>query len=408
MVGLTAGKFHDVAAYLAAHPGLPYVAISNPTGTREGRVRSLMRAIVRTRAELIVGVNIVDTYEAVDRLRSCGKLPEARCAMSVHGIQPDYFEDVRRDSRRLDGVVCTNRLAVELALGAGIASERVGYAQYGVPLSSAQLRVEKGRGGGVLRLAYVGRIETWQKRVLDLPSICEGLVERGVPFELFIAGGGPDERHLRELLQTHTSAGRIRWLGNVPAGEMQERVYSQVDVLLNLSLWETGPIVIWEAMSNGVAVVSSRYVGSGLESALVHMENCLLFDVGNSKQAAAMIESLGSASARERLVKAGHELLASRYNVEASVVAWEQAMNQILAQPVIAPKASGGFQPSGRLDSWLGVRFAESTRRLLRLRYHHVEPGGEWPHSYGNTRFDDDGFWSRASRMDQRKDNCGL
>ncbi len=399
-VGLTAGRFHNVEAYLEQHPGLPCVEIFNPTGTREGRIRALMRTIIATRAQVVMGVNIIDTYEAVNRLRvedhACG----VRSLMTIHGIQPDYFEDVLRESRVLDGVVCTNRLAVEFARRSGVASERVHYAQYGVPQIAEPRRLAPDSKQAALRLAYVGRFESWQKRVFDLLPICNGLVERGVSFQLIMAGAGPDESELRQKLSDHTHAGRVLWLGSVPAQDMTAKVYRQADILINPSLWETGPIVVWEAMAHGLAVVSSRYVGSGREAALVDGVNCMLYDVGNIEHAVSSIAALADNSLRLRLISAGFDLLKLRYNQEASVFAWETAINRVLAQPPVPAFCANPQSSAGRLDRVLGVRFAESVRRVLRRKFEHDEPGGEWPHSYGARRFNEAQFWQEASQMD--------
>src|SRR5262245_5653786 len=95
VLGMTAGRWHDVATYRRAHHGLETIAIENPTGSHEGRIRAIVQAIRHTGPDLVVGVNIPDCYAAVARLRARGDLA-TRVAMTIHGIQPDLFEDARR------------------------------------------------------------------------------------------------------------------------------------------------------------------------------------------------------------------------------------------------------------------------------------------------------------------------
>src|SRR5262245_29083899 len=83
-LGLTEGAFHNVGAYLAAHPMKGVVKIRNQTGTREGRVRALCRAIMAVKPDIVASVNIVDVYSAVDRLKRSQSLP-VRSVMTLHG-----------------------------------------------------------------------------------------------------------------------------------------------------------------------------------------------------------------------------------------------------------------------------------------------------------------------------------
>src|SRR4029079_499825 len=128
-VGLVAGRWHDVERYLAAHPGLPVQAIQNPTGSAEGRIRELARTIDQVQRDVVVGVNIADLYAASQRLRE--RRPQLRTVMSLHGFSGDYLDDLRRESRGLEAVIATNRLACRMCIEhSGMPSERVLYAPY--------------------------------------------------------------------------------------------------------------------------------------------------------------------------------------------------------------------------------------------------------------------------------------
>ena len=99
----------------------------------------------------------------------------------------------------------------------------------------------------------------------DIGAIIAELDRREVAYELLIVGEGPDGGWLRDQLSDAAGSGRVRFLGALAGNDLIEQVYSRVDALLITSLWETGPIVAWEAMANRVAVVTSAYIGSGLE-----------------------------------------------------------------------------------------------------------------------------------------------
>ena len=394
-LALVAGDVHDAPSYLREHPDPAAITVHNPTGSHEGRVRALAAAIERERPAIVCSVNIPDTCAAAARVRRDLGIP-VKAVMTIHGIQPDLFDDLRTFAQVLDGVVCTNRLAS--ALAAEVAGPgRTHYAPYGVDLPAA---VHRHAAGTRLRIAVAGRIEEWQKRGSDLRPIADALAQSGVDFELLIAGAGPDEPHLRAALAPH--AARVKFLGTVPAAEMAARVYGHSDVLLLTSLWETGPLVVWEAMAHGLAVVSSRYVGAGREGALVDGVNCLLFGIGDVRQAAACLEQLQSPALRHRLAEAGRQLVAARYTKPLSIQAWDDCLRKVLAAPPAEDSAGPvAAPPAGRLDRWVGTGPAETLRRLTGRRFRHTQAGGEWPHTLAATDMHDTAFWSHATRVDK-------
>lgn len=399
VLGLVAGKHHDPDLYLREHPFDPVEIIRAPTGTVEGRVRALVRAIRRVRPDLVATANIPDVFRAVDRMRRRGDR-SLRVLMTLHGLQPDYFQDIEAFRAVIDGVVCTNRLTCELAerIG-GMDPSRIFYAPYGV---EAQLTYEEREAGdGELRILYCGRFDQDQKRVLDLPQILCALDSKGVPSSLTLAGGGPLETDLREALTPWVETGRAHFAGGLGAGALAEE-YGRADALLITSSWETGPIVAWEAMAAGVPVVSSRFLGSGLEGALVDGESSLLFPVGDAEGAAeCLVRLAGSLELRDTLRKNAKKLVCERYSTSHSVGQWAGALKRVLERPPrSASQSLPPIQPQGRLDRLLGVGAAETVRHLLRRRFEHAGPGGEWPHSYGD-RSNDEEFLAQARDLDR-------
>lgn len=402
-VGLVSGRWHDVERYVGVYPYLPYIRIDNPSGSAEGRRRALAAAIRRHRPEIVVGVNIADVYPACRRLRLQGE-GWFRCVMALHGIVADLMDDLERHRDVVEDVIATNRLTCRLCSEvAQVLRERVHYAPYGVDTSSLgtiqrERRTRKGNGIP-LRIVYVGRLDYAQKRVDVLPDILGHLDESGLDFRVEIAGEGPREGALREALAPWLASGRATMLGAVSSGNIGE-VYARADVLLVTSSWETGPIVIWEAMAVGVPVVTSRYVGCGLEGALEHGENCLMFPVGDAREAARQLTKLEDPKVVGTLVQAGRRLVDERYSIPHSVAAWSRALQEIAASgsaadtsPECAPR------PAGRLDRLLGTGPAETVRRCLGIAFAHHSPGGEWPHTLSRG-VDGDCFMEIAEQMD--------
>lgn len=142
------------------------------------------------------------------------------------------------------------------------------------------------------------------------------------------------------------------------AGDIGPQVLAKADVLFLTVSWETGPIVIWEVMVAGVAVVTSRYVGSGLKPALQHEQNCLMFQIGACHDVGRQLARLALDPALcQRLVTGGKALSAASYSIERSVQGWVACLESImclpglpLREPISTPA------PSGRLDRlcWWG------------------------------------------------------
>jgi glycosyltransferase involved in cell wall biosynthesis len=399
IAGLVAGRLHDVARYRNHYPNLPTISIENPTGSAEGRIRALLRAMEAVEPDVVVGVNIVDLYAAVRRTRAKGV--RLRAVMSLHGIVGDLLGDLKREGLGLDAVIATNRMTCRLCeTWAAMPPERVFYAPYGVEVPNGDTP-PRPAAAGPLRIAWVGRLEQPQKRVGLIRPILQFLDARGFDYRMMIAGDGPERDRLLKDLKPWLRTGRVEYLGPVPAEDVGSVVYAHADAFLLTSSWETGPIVVWEAMAAGLAVVSSRYVGSGLEGALRHGENCLLFPIHDAAEASTQLARLGDTRLRQALIRGGRELVIQRYSVPRSVSVWADALNQIMGRPVrsvsdFAPTPS----PAGRLDRLFGIRHGESIRRLLGLRFAHSCPGGEWPHSASATS-DEDEFLAFASRVDQ-------
>ena len=403
VVGLVEGpRYHRPETYVAEHPQQEWVAIPCASGTKEGRSRAMVRAIERTSPDLVVAVNIPDTMAAISRMRkSNGSSP--RVAMAIHGIEPELYADVHRFSRALDGVVGVNRLVCRLAEHYGpIAPDRVHYAPCGVDTtgSDRQYACEDR-----LAIAWVGRIEQEQKRAYDIPEILQALEKRGVSFALTIAGSGPDEDALCTALESYVSAGHVRCLGRLDAAAVAPEVYAKADVLLLTSKWETGPIVVWEAMANRLAVVSSSFVGSRLEGALKDGHTALLFPIGEPEAAADALHRLWRDSSLMRhLAEDGCRMVEKDYSRVSSVERWDQALRSVLSSPALSDDVVtfDDAPASGRLDRWLGARAAETVRSVLSRESPDGGPGGEWPHAYGGTCCDSAEFWKVAEELDKR------
>lgn len=126
-------------------------------------------------------------------------------------------------------------------------------APYGVELPRTVTTPPPDRPAGVIRLLYSGRLESPQKRCLTLADLADALHARGVPFELTIAGDGPDAPTLRDRLAEHLARGRAHMPGSIPNEQILQLVKAH-DALVLVSAYEGTPLAGLEAMSMGRAV----------------------------------------------------------------------------------------------------------------------------------------------------------
>lgn len=378
IVGIPDGSYHNGKLYNSHYKGLDARLFKNKTGTQEGRIRALQTFIKEIETDIIMGVNIGDLYEAL--LRSYDSYDHTRLVMSLHAIEANYFADVRTFKDMLDAVITTNRLTHNLVAGfGGMQLERIYYAPYGVKTQNPSTYSDMNRELGLL---WVGRLENTQKRVFDLVMILRNLDKLGVLYQLSVAGDGPDRPKLMADLQEWVHQGKVKFCGTLNKDDLQA-LYRSNHVLLITSEWETGPIVAWEGIDAGLVVVSSRYTGLKAEGTLVNNKTALLYNIGDTEDAAIQIQSLVNPSLRKNLSNEAINVVNERYSLTASLNAWENTLYEIMEKPVkkrYLTDVSFWREPNGKLERYLGRNLSERLRILLPARKP-ADPGCEWPHS---------------------------
>lgn len=105
------------------------------------------------------------------------------------------------------------------------------------------------------RILYVGLL-TERKGVLDLIEASVMLQDEGVPHELWLLGGTPDEGPAAAEPVRAAAEGRATLLGTRRPDEMPA-AYAQADVFCLPSWWEAMPLSVLEAMAAGLPVVAT-------------------------------------------------------------------------------------------------------------------------------------------------------
>lgn len=403
-LGLVSGpRHHQPQCYLDVHPFERTIRIHCGCSTTAGRIQAVRSAIRQSKPDVVLTVNIPDALKATALERSNGR--SVRAVMTCHGIQEDLFADMRLLTLALDAVVCTNQLACRLAAAiSGLTPDRIFHCAYGTAVCT---HLPARPASETFTIGYSGRLEQPQKRIHDLVAIALRLRDTGQSFRFLVAGSGPEEQPLRASIQAHGLSDRFELMGFIAPEQLADRFYKVVDALLVTSSWETGPIVIWEAMAVGTPIVTSRYTGSGLERLLWDRQNCLMFDIGATSDAAAQILALiDNEHLRQQLRHQAFRDVSERLSCRVSLNNWDTILRQIVQT---APRSDTvndlpSSRNSGRLSRFAGERAAGLIRWIMRKLPPDMGPGGEWPHTIAGSTMDEDEFFELATSMDRREE----
>ncbi|MGI8440926.1 MAG: glycosyltransferase [Thermoleophilaceae bacterium] len=200
-------------------------------------------------------------------------------------------------------------------LGLGIEPERIMRWDRGVDLSrfGPEHRVE-GRFPGETNVLYAGRLTT-EKGVELLADAFLTARESDPGLHLVLAGGGPEEKTLRERLGPNGTF--LGWL----EGDELARAYASADVFLFASRTDTFGQVILEAQASGLPVVA---VDEGGPSSLIEDgATGLLCPPHAGALASAVLDLAASPPRRRRIARAAAAGLGER--------SWERALATLSA-----------------------------------------------------------------------------
>ena len=153
-------------------------------------------------------------------------------------------------------------------------------------------------------LVHVGRV-AFEKNIDFLLRVVRELKRSHPDILLIIAGEGPAERHLRRLGQRLGLTDNVLFVGYLSRQGALADCYRAGDAFVFASRTETQGLVLLEAMSLGVPVVSTAIMGTrdillGGQGALVAEENVMDF-------ASKVRRLLDDADLRQRLGEQGRE-----------------------------------------------------------------------------------------------------
>lgn len=383
-VALAQGRcFHRPELYRAAHLRLETVEVDGRLGTPSARVRALVRVIRRLQPDVVVPVGLYEPLVAAARRKAAGQ--SILLVPCLHTLAGRVFADLRAFRPFIDLAVCVNRLQVQMLRNwVRLPESRCLHVPVGIRRVPGAGAVINRASGEPLRLAYVGRLDQEEKRILDVIPFCQELRQQGTNYRLTLAGDGPCAGALRSALQAEIATGQVRLTGWLSPERLHETIYRQHDLLLLFSPSETGPIVAWEAMAEGMVPVVADFRGRAAEGIIRHGETGLVFPVRDSAAAARCVRDLAADAALiDRLSWQAREAVAGRTDPEMNQAAWVRAFEEAVQRPPVPIEGAPIPAPAlaGRLEQWgLPAAWADGLRWLLRRVPRHQDSGGEWPH----------------------------
>jgi glycosyltransferase involved in cell wall biosynthesis len=143
-----------------------------------------------------------------------------------------------------------------------------------------------------IRIGYAGRLdgfENSQKRMDLLFKVMELLKEKGIAFNLDIAGEGPAGSEMRQMVTKLQMEDAINFLGRLEKKEIPS-FWKRQDIGINMADYEGRSISIAEMMGGGAVPLVTNT--SGVKQDITDGENGFIVEIGDFVKAAEKIEYL--------------------------------------------------------------------------------------------------------------------
>jgi glycosyltransferase involved in cell wall biosynthesis len=179
---------------------------------------------------------------------------------------------VNKFVRWCDGILCCGRLGREFFQKYGAKDERIFHFPYEPDYSLtqnvsdellAQIRRKFNLKPSARRIVFSGRLIDVKRPDLLIDAFV-GIANRRPNCELLVIGDGPLRQSLQDRLPPELR-GRVTWTGFIDDQATVAALYRLSDVLVLPSDFEPWAVVINEAASAGLAIISTNVVGAAAE-----------------------------------------------------------------------------------------------------------------------------------------------
>jgi len=289
-----------------------------------GKLWSLIQVILRVKPDIIHCHNMLAfLYGKLAAMILFNK----KTVMSKHGEAfpgRKFSQKVALYLLRYTEIVVVSQAIKEKILRLVKADEnRITFIQNGIPLPGFSQQVKPADKnlviGTVGRLAKAKRYDVLLRCFADVSQKFENL-------KLIIVGGGPEAERLEELSQKLGLSGSVSF-----AGEQYDVApyYKKFDIFAMTSDTEGLPMVMLEAMSYGIPVISTDVGAIG--DLFSHGENIVLAQKGDEEDWTHQLQNLiKNTDLRESIGNNGRSLIVSKYSSEKSLELHNSLYSRIL------------------------------------------------------------------------------
>lgn len=255
--------------------GVVCQTIESPRFT-EDRVQWILARIVQSPPDVFVCNTMVAAYYAVPWVRAAG-VPTVGVLHSDDAFHWGLVQEFagERESHRVTAMVVVSELLeqeLRQRQSYGLEIRRIPY-PIPAPAHAANKANER------FSVAYAGRLEQEQKRILDVVQAFRRMVHEVPGSEAVLIGTGSAEDEIRKMLRQEPAL-PIRMAGRLENKILMDE-FRKHHVLALLSDYEGLPIVLLEAMACGLVPVCTR-IRSGVGELVKHEETGLIVaDRGN-------------------------------------------------------------------------------------------------------------------------------
>ena len=289
-LAIAAEPLNHATANIPEDPSDPFLhaCVLDPCDPTHRRIESVTAAARALAPDLVIPSYNDETFAAAAALHDAG----ARVLAIAHVDEAADEARLRAFDRWDAGVGVSD--ACEGWIRAAGGERPIDRIVYGVPVRA---RPRPERSDGPIRLAYIGRMVEWQKRVSDLIGLLGRLESLGTDYRLDVVGDGPDMRvWLARVDAMGLRDRRVFVHGRRDMGWVESFLPS-VDLSVLVSGWEGTSISMLEAMGQGVAPCVTR-VNSGVGEWVDDGVHGVVVPVGRTDLMAERIDELSRDRAR--------------------------------------------------------------------------------------------------------------
>jgi glycosyltransferase involved in cell wall biosynthesis len=256
---------------------------------------------INARKKICTGHNNFNTFE--DPFFSKGKASGVIKIMK----RPFQYFFVFLAFRSFDRFICINNLVFDNLERVVDRSKLVK-----IPNGVDEIRRRK-KPNGMLTFGRIGRLENMKGNVFLLHAFSRYRKKNDSGLLVF-AGEGSEMEMLKSLSHRLSISKYVEFMGHVE----KEEFYSLVDVMVSPSSYEASPLVILEALSCGVPVISTD-VG-GVKEILTDGYSGLIVDFGDEERLSEKMNLLAKdASCMKKLSENGYRVFSQDFRSESMI-----------------------------------------------------------------------------------------